>query len=284
MSLFTERRVSFASDEQNIMTQTEFKSCLCQDETLQTDTDENKPKLQIQKMPVVDIRGGMTLQTLKPIEIPPQPNQANTKGDNVHYEEIKENCDSDGTSQIDVAISAQIEKLVTAQLATQTETVQQQKTTQTEESVSSRGSIVQPKILLTPNLKKKLSQCCPSFAEGENEERDRVYASFQLYSNTNHEPEPLEKKSHTQLPKIEEQVYRTFIDPKGFPSEDSVLLYENSDGERRLSCEKERTPSHVIDSVLANDLTDYETDDEMKEEPEAAAAAGATIGINVRSS
>lgn len=270
--MFVERRVSFATEERNTMTQTEFKPCDCQDEILQTDTDENKPKLQIQKMPVVDIRGGMRLQTLKPIEIPSEPIPINPKNDNVHYEEIKavgsveidEAPYVNKTSQTDDTTSVQNAKLLTEQLATQTESDQRQKATQTDDSLSVCPSTIPSKLHLTSNLKKKLSECFPNFTEEKNGERDKMYTSFQLYSETDHEPEPLEKTPHSKGRNIEEQVYKTFINPKGFQSDDSVLLYDNSDHERRLSEDKERTPSHIIDNVIQNALTDYETDDDMK--------------------
>lgn len=56
---------------------------------LQTEEDDKQQfKLQLQKMPLVDIKGGMTVQKLQPIEILPNRSSVTPRTNNVYYEEV----------------------------------------------------------------------------------------------------------------------------------------------------------------------------------------------------
>lgn len=182
----------------------------------------------------------MIVQKLKPIEILPK--TASTDGlhhriDNVRYEEVAK-CDS--------------------------------KCIQTEQLRSASNS--QQKIQISDEMRRKLSTVFPNSIEGENVERDKIFESYQLYAEVDHEPEPLNQVSADELHEVEETVYyKTFVNPKAVPSQDSsVLMYASEEGvqEARQSVEEVRTPSYVIDQVVGsgggNDDDDDDTDEEIE--------------------
>lgn len=247
MFVFVDRRVSFATSTSSI--ETNYRGTQTANVHKKKDTaqqtefseEETKPKLQTQKMPLIDIRGSMTLQKLKQIEIPPEDIQVEQRNNgNIYYEEVRVN-DNAGPNELHENKSSQID-------------------------VSTIVADGQQKILVPTELRKKLSEVCPSFADVKNDERDKVYESYQLYSSSDYQPDPLEKLP-VKVSSVEKEVYKNFIDPKGLPSDDSIMLYEN--GRESISrstvVNRERTPSYVIDRVIEK-IVDYESDEEVNEE------------------
>lgn len=89
---------------------------------------------------------------------------------------------------------------------------------QTQEPISKQASSAPSesrKIILPTQLRESISRYCPTFMECQNDERDRVYESFQLYAETNHQTEPVDEENL----KISDEFYRTYINPKGLASE-----------------------------------------------------------------